>query len=98
MLQLEKKSYFKKVYRELVYEKCQNLFIFLQLNSCSFNLVNPGKKPRFHEVFAGAGVGVRKYGRGLPRTGPGRSISLVDETLLYTGLCICSRIVIRRIK
>ena len=71
MLQIGKKYYLKKNDHELVYEECQIVFILIQLNSCSFNLVNPRQKFRFHQIFAGSGVGagVRKNGRGLP--GPG---------------------------
>ena len=47
---------FKK-YKELVYEKCQILFILLQLNRFFFQLSKTREKnSRFHQVFAGAGI------------------------------------------
>ena len=84
---LKKNSYLKK-YHELVYEKCQIVLILLQLNSCSFNLVNPGKDPGFIRFLPGPGPGpelgplqglgkMAKVCRGQDRgRGPGWSISL----------------------
>ena len=72
MLQIVKKFLIKK-HNEVVYEKCQIVFILLQLNSCSFNLVNPGKNPGFIRFLPGPGLG--NNGRGLP--GP-RSVYIAD--------------------
>ena len=52
-----KKILFKKNYHELVYEKWKILFILLQLDSCSFNLANPGKNPGFIRFLPGPGLG-----------------------------------------
>ena len=57
MLQIGNKFLCKKNYHELLYEKCQIVFILLQLNSCSFNLVNPGKNPGFIRFLPGPGLG-----------------------------------------
>ena len=67
MLTVGKKSYLKK-YHEIVHEKCQIVFILLQLNSCTFNLVNTGKNPGFIRFLPGPGLG--KNGRDLPGPGP----------------------------
>ena len=50
-----------------------------------FQFGEPRQKPRFHQVFAGAGAGVRKNGRGLP--GP-RSVytSYHFSTICWTTL------------
>ena len=66
-----KKILFKKNYHELLYEKCQIVFILLQLNSCSFNLVNSGKNPGFIRFLPGPGLGKMAWvcrGRGSGRS------------------------------
>ena len=79
---LEKKSYLKK-YHELVYEKYQIVFIFLQLDSCSFNFVNPGKNPGFIRFLPQPGPwpGLGNRAGVCRGRGPGRSIE--------SSLCKC---------
>ena len=74
MLQVGKEILFKKTYHELVYEKCQIILILFQLNSCSLNLLNPGKNPGFIRFLPGPGLG--KMAGVCQGRGPGRSITV----------------------